>query len=297
MRSLAPVSVVISSFQEGDALAGTIASVEGAAVTPREIIIVDDGSSDGSCERDWPFHVRVVRQEHVGVAAARNRGTRDATQPVVVFLDAHCTVDSFWLKPLLDALDHAPDALVGPAVRDARHPCFIGCGGEIVDARFTYRWRQVIAGGLTDLGLVPGGCFAVRRDHFLEAGGFAPFSGFGLEDVELALRWWRAGHFLFGVPESVVTHSFRTNPPYPPDYQAWLQNILRTALWHLTGQRLHACVTACAQFPAFASAIAVVLAESWIPTCQRLSATEVRPVADYFDQWGPKAFGHGSRRS
>lgn len=279
----------MSAFQEGDSVAETVGSVRSAAVRPREIVVVDDGSTDGGCDRDWPPSVRVLRQDHIGIAAARNLGARAARQPVIVFLDAHCTVDPGWLAPLVAVLERAPDALVGPAVRDSGDPRFVGCGAEIVDPLLTYRWRPA-AGGGQEVGLVPGGCLAVVRDRFLAQGGFAPFTGFGLEDVELALRWWRLGRPLLGAPESGVVHRFRNVPPYPADHLAWLQNVLRTALLHLPGPYLRACVLACARFPSFPSAVATVLAEPWVPAHSRLLAAEARTVTAYVDRWAPGAF-------
>ncbi len=141
MTCFAPVSVVLSAFEEGDSVAETVVSVQSATVRPREILVVDDGSTDGCCARTWPPWIRVVRQDHVGIAAARNLGARAAQQPVIVFLDAHCTVDPQWLAPLVAMLDREPDALVGPAVCDGEDPRFVGCGAEIVGPLLTYRWR------------------------------------------------------------------------------------------------------------------------------------------------------------
>ncbi|MEU6666025.1 glycosyltransferase [Streptomyces sp. NPDC046727] len=290
MNSCAPVSVVMSAFQEGDSVAQTVASVQGAAVRPREIVLVDDGSTDGSCDRDWPPGVRVLHQDHVGIAAARNLGARSARQPVVVFLDAHCAVDDQWLAPLVAVLDREPDALVGPAVRDHADPRFVGCGAEIVDPLLAYRWRPVTGTG-GEVGLVPGGCLAVVRDRFLAQGGFAPFTGHGLEDVELALRWWRLGRPLLGAAKSVVLHRFRSLAPYPADHQAWLQNVLRTALLHLPSPYLRASVMACSRLPSFPTAIATVLAEPWVPEHSRLLDIEARTVTAYVDRWAPRAFG------
>lgn len=292
MRPRVDVSVVISTFEEGEALAETVASVSSADPAPREIVIVDDGSTDGSAYHAWPPPVTLIRQDHQGIAAARNRGARGATQPVVVFLDAHCTVDGRWLEPLRETLAAHPDALVGPAIRDADDPRYVGCGAELVDPLFSYRWRRAPApgGGPVDVGLVPGGCLAVGRDRFLRAGGFGPFTGYGVEDVEMNLRWWRAGLPVLGAPDSLITHRFRLVPRYLPDHQAWLRNVLRTALRHLSGPNLRACVTACARFGAFPGAIATVLSEPWVDTHRRLSTDEVRTVAGYLNRWAPQAF-------
>jgi GT2 family glycosyltransferase len=290
MSMTGAVSVVISSYEEGRALGDTIGAVLAATVTPREVLVVDDGSTDGSCHRPWPAPVRVLRQAHRGIAPARNRGAAAATQPNLVFLDAHCAVDAGWLGPLIDALERFPDGLVGPAVRDADEPRFVGLGAQLVDAQLRYRWRPVGVDQVAEVGLVPGGCLAVRRDRFLQGGGFGSFDGVGVEDVELALRWWRAGRPMLGVPASVVTHRFRAHPSYRADEQAWLQNVLRTGLLHLHGAHLRDCVTSCARFAPFAGAIATVLSEPWHTRQRTLLDTEVRSVASYIERWAPRAF-------
>ncbi len=259
-----PVTVVISTYEEGEALAATVASLLAAQWLPAEIVIVDDGSTDGSTGRstagDWPAPVRVLRRPHEGIAPARNAGARSATQPALVFLDAHCDVDGGWLPPLLDAIDRHPDALAGPAVHDRREPALAGCGARLVDPLFTYQWCRPAVDTVHEVGLVPGGCLAVRTERFLAEGGFGPFREFGLEDVDLSLRWWRAGLPLLGVPASHVTHRFRATAPYPPARQAWLENVLTTALRHLSGPRLEQCVRRCGQLAGFNEAIAAVLA-------------------------------------
>jgi GT2 family glycosyltransferase len=290
MSRAVPVSLVISTFEEGRALRDTIETVLAATLTPREIIVVDDGSTDASCEGLWPSGTRVITQAHRGIARARNVGAAAATQPTLVFLDAHCIVDARWLGPLLDVLEDVPRALVGPAVRDTRHPSDVGSGAQIVDPLFTYRWCPVNGTNVVEVGMVPGGCMAMRRDVFLARGGFACFDGFGVEDVEIALRWWRAGDPLLSVPASLVSHQFAPTRSYRPDHQAWMQNVLRTALRHLRGDQLRRSIVACAQFASFSAAIATVLAEPWIEHQQSLLLAQGRDVTAYLARWAPRAF-------
>ncbi|QQE89509.1 glycosyltransferase family 2 protein [Azotobacter chroococcum] len=285
-----PVSIVISTFEEGGALASTVRSVLSASYVPAEVIIVDDGSTDGSTERDWPPNVHVLQQEHSGIAHARNVGAEIASQPILVFLDAHCSVDQNWLLPILGVLESVPDALVGPSVRDAREPGFAGCGAQIIDPLFTYRWSQSDNYGVREVGLVPGGCIAVRRECFLGDGGFAPFREFGLEDVDLSLRWWRAGHPLLGAPQSHIVHCFRTHAPYRPEPQAWVENVLHTALRHLSGERLRSSVRRCSQFESFNAAIAALLAQPWIAGHERIEMSACRTINGYIEQWAPRAW-------
>lgn len=90
-----PISVVIPCYNGAKYIASTLRSVLAQEGVELEVIVVDDGSGDGSAElveREFP-QVRVVRQANAGVAAARNQGIRCATHPWVAFIDA----DDIWL--------------------------------------------------------------------------------------------------------------------------------------------------------------------------------------------------------
>jgi glycosyltransferase involved in cell wall biosynthesis len=90
----APVSVVIPSHNHADFLPEAIASVLAQTRVPSEIIVIDDGSTDGTRECLLPYmdRVRYVYQENQGVSAARNRGLGMASNELVAFLDS----DDVW---------------------------------------------------------------------------------------------------------------------------------------------------------------------------------------------------------
>ena len=95
------VSVVIPAHQESQFLEQALDSIAANTHTPKEVILVDDGS-DPELPHDVTAHtnldVRLVRQDHAGAGAARNRGLLEARFDTVMFLDA----DDLWVPGKLD---------------------------------------------------------------------------------------------------------------------------------------------------------------------------------------------------
>lgn len=105
------VSVVIPCYNAAPYLAEALRSVLSQVPTPHEVIVVDDGSTDGSGDiaRGFGDPVRVVRQEQQGASAARNHGVLLSSGDVLAFLDA----DDVWppgsLAVRLAPLEHQPE--------------------------------------------------------------------------------------------------------------------------------------------------------------------------------------------
>jgi glycosyltransferase involved in cell wall biosynthesis len=102
------VSVVIPAFNGKRFLAEAIASVRAQDRPVDEIVVVDDGSTDGTAELAEELGARVLRQSNAGPAAARNAGIATAAGDVIAFLDC----DDLWtegsLARRLDALERDP---------------------------------------------------------------------------------------------------------------------------------------------------------------------------------------------
>ncbi len=94
------VSVVITTYNQAPYIVETVLSALNQTYRDREVIVVDDGSTDETGARLAPFRDRVtlVRQENQGVAASRNTGVRSAKGELIAFLDG----DDLWEPDKLD---------------------------------------------------------------------------------------------------------------------------------------------------------------------------------------------------
>ena len=106
------VSVVIPAFDGERFLSDAVASVRAQECPIHEIVVVDDGSTDGTAELAERLGARVVQQQNEGPAAARNRGVEASDGDVIAFLDC----DDLWtdgsLARRLDALESDPELQV-----------------------------------------------------------------------------------------------------------------------------------------------------------------------------------------
>lgn len=95
------VSVVIPAYNAEGYLAATIESVLAQTYRPLEVLVVDDGSSDGTVAlaRSFGDPVRVIEQENKGPAGARNTGFAEARGAIIALLDA----DDLWMPERLAA--------------------------------------------------------------------------------------------------------------------------------------------------------------------------------------------------
>ncbi len=108
------VSIIIPTHNRRKTLARAVESIRSQTFPDWELLIVDDGSSDGT-DRDWSdpgdSRIRYVRTGHRGVSAARNLGIQQAKIPWISFLDS----DDTWLPKKLEtqlaALKSHPDDL------------------------------------------------------------------------------------------------------------------------------------------------------------------------------------------
>ena len=142
-----PVTVVVPVYNNRDTVVDAILSALRQVPPPAEVLVVDDGSTDGSAAvvrdafRAEPL-VRVIPQENAGPSRARNRGIAEASHPYLAFLDA----DDEWLpdKLALQSQVLASEPAVGLVACDwvRERPGDEGAGGPALAppwSRLTYR--------------------------------------------------------------------------------------------------------------------------------------------------------------
>jgi GT2 family glycosyltransferase len=279
---------VIPVLNEGKAMIETINAIEATSDLPKEIVVVDDGSTDGCCEElrasgyKRRMDVVLVTQKRRGVAEARNLGASIARQPFIVFLDGHCCVQSGWLSSLMDVLEKRTHTVACPAIRDGREPHYVGCGATLVGQGLRYRWLPVQAERPTEVGIIPGGCMALSRELFKDLGEFDRMKHYGFEDVEFCFRAWRLGAALLAVPTARVEHVFRGAQPFDVPQASFIYNAARTAILHLAGQRLKVTLDALSIYPDFTRQIIELFAGDIIERKSFIDARACRNMDEYF---------------
>ncbi|MBE3013763.1 glycosyltransferase [Microbispora sp. NEAU-D428] len=189
------LSVIIPIYDVEPYLAGCLASVAAQTWQDIEVVMVDDGSPDGSAEiaagfaaRDGRF--RLVRQANAGLGAARNTGVRHATGEHLMFLDSDDLLPAHALEYLLASLERTgSDLATGNVLRldgrgarqSAMHRAVFA---DAAAATHITRTRALLRDRLVTNKL--------WRRSFWDAHGFAFPEGVLYEDIAVALR----AHFL-----------------------------------------------------------------------------------------------------
>ncbi len=201
------VSVVIPLYNAQDVIGDTIETVLAQTYRDYEIVVIDDGSTDGSAAvlHAYGKHLRYIHQPNGGVARARNRGITAARGRYIALLDHDDLWESDKLAKQVAVLDEQP--AVGMVVTDVAH---IDSAGRRMN-RFgpAYQPQHEFA-RLFAQGFVPTPSATLTRTSTLRAvGGFdEQFNSAGMDDHEL---WTRiaAATTIVGISEPLTLHRNR----------------------------------------------------------------------------------------
>lgn len=106
-------SVIMPLYNKAPYVRKAVESVVGQTYRDWELVVVDDGSSDGSGEvvaGVADARIRIIRQENAGVGVARNRGVADSSAPYICFLDADDWWEPTFLEEMAGLIERHPDA-------------------------------------------------------------------------------------------------------------------------------------------------------------------------------------------
>lgn len=283
-------SIVIPAFNEGVNLKNTVESIKANTSAPYDVVVVNDGSTDGCCgflKDDNSQNLKVVETAHVGSSKARNLGASEAKGDLLVFMDAHVSVKTGWLEYLSDFIESRPDVgLCSLPVYVLGNPDVVGYGMTLTGPDFGVTWlgkRNEPA----ECPIVPGAFFGVRRKTFSELGMFDKgLVGWGIEDIELSIRAWLMGYSCRVLPDMPVGHLFRSEFPYSVSHCDVNANKLRTALLHFSFERFGRVVDALKGFSDFPSSLSIVLRGDALVKRRNYFAVRKRTDDWFFSRFG-----------
>lgn len=289
-------SVVIPTRNEGNLLHMTVDSIcEQTTYPDYEIVVVDDGSTDGSCDRyrDTLGPVRIVESGGVGIPRARNLGEEHAKGTFVVFLDAHCRVSANWLDVFAAALRKQSIAIVGPTFTRLEDPEPKGCGMTWLNHKLEKTWFvPEDTNKPYDIALTPGGCQAFRRNTFRSIGRFDEgFTQFGFQDVEICLRAWLLGFRVVVNPTACVAHYFRESRNYEVEDIGIVYNYLRLIHTHFAPSRVRRCLRDLGPYPNLEQAMDDLYKSDVFELRTDLEAARVFDDQWFFEQFVPEETG------
>lgn len=219
------VRVVVVTFSPGEHLDNCLSSLKEALTAPFEVILVDNGSTDGAPERaQVDYGVDLLSTgTNLGYGGAANLGASGANAPWLLVVNPDVRFSPGSIDRLLEAAQRWPGAgALGPAIltSDGRlYPsarALPSLGRGIGHALLGWWWprnpwtaayrreREQPVEGVT--GWLSGACLLMRREAFESVGGFDPEYFMYFEDLDLCERMARAGQGVVYVPSAVITH-------------------------------------------------------------------------------------------
>ncbi len=215
------VSVIIPAHNEEANIGQAIRSVLESGYKKMEVLIVDDGSEDGTYSEALKLsrdgRVKVIRVEHRGKAGALNEGLKVAKGEIIVTMDADCVMEKAAINRLVERFYNDRVVAVGGQVRVVVES-FLSLMQDVEHLRIAMFRR---ARELENLSIAPGPVSAFRAETLRSAGGFSEDL---VEDYATTAKLKKKGRVVYA-PGAVV----RTRMP------SSLRNLWRQRVRWVTG--------------------------------------------------------------
>ena len=212
------ISVIVPVGGDAPARPRAAASLARLNPPPGEIIVIVDGPNPAHAAAGQAIGATVLTLEaQGGPARARNRGALAAARDILVFLDADVDVPGDLMAAIAEVFSACPEITAVMGSYDAAPPA-----PGIVSQYRNLLHHYVHQTGRAEATTFWAGCGGIRRQAFLDAGGFDErFDEPSIEDIELGARLARDGHALRLDPSLQVTH-----------LKEWrLRDLVATDLW------------------------------------------------------------------
>jgi GT2 family glycosyltransferase len=207
-------SVIIVTHNSAGLVPAVLDALAHDPERPDEVIVVDSASTDGTLEQLGGYEVTVIAEkENVGFAGGCHIGARAARGDALVFLGHDTVPRPGWLGPLVAALDDPEIGAAMATIEDADHPGTFNTSGGVV-TYFGLAWISDPGVPIpdddspADVAFPSGAATAIRKETWVEFGGFRePFFMYH-EDTDLGWRLKLAGKRVVRVPGSSVSHEY-----------------------------------------------------------------------------------------
>lgn len=202
-KNRTPLSVVIPA-RNSEATLGRVLEALGRELDKADqLIVVDDGSTDGTRELAGSMKAAVIPNSgRPGAAGARNTGAKKASGDWLLFVDSDAVAPPGWRGMLQSAMDGGPEAVQATYSREA-----VGEDAATFYKNFYYYYtftRRIRTRFITGCGTF---FFAVNRTRFMELGGFDDrIPGATVEDADFAARLTGSGGSILLAKEIEVLH-------------------------------------------------------------------------------------------
>ena len=206
-RSWPKISVVVCAYNAADTLDDCLTSLDRQSYPVFEVIVVDDGSTDGTAEiARRHASVQLIRVRNGGLSAARNIGLSHATGAIIAYTDADVRAEPEWLAYLAQPfLSSGVAGSGGPSVVPGDDPWVAQCVARAPGSPSHVLLDDRVAEH------VPGCNMAFRRDVLLALDGFNPIFRKAGDDVDLCWRVQARGWTIGFAPSALVWHHHRAS--------------------------------------------------------------------------------------
>ncbi|PWN07013.1 glycosyltransferase family 2 protein [Rhodohalobacter mucosus] len=215
-------SIIIVTWNALDHLRHFLPSVAATSYPDFEIVIADNASTDESSEwirENIPGIKIATLDQNYGYCGGNNRAVKYADGDILIFLNNDVRVEPDWLHPLARTFNDKSIGVAQPKMLSATEPDkfeYAGAAGGMIDKLgYPFCKGRIFDVVEKDTGQydepdeifwASGAAFAVRKDLFLELGGFDEDFEFHMEEIDFCWRAHKMGNRVMSQPESVVYH-------------------------------------------------------------------------------------------